>query len=65
MELDPLVDVEDQLTLVLSLQKSGDVCIYLGTGMSLYVVDLGTFNLGIRIFVPIKQRSCGIGSFPV
>ena len=32
MELDPLVDVEDQLTLVLSLQKSGDVCIYLGTG---------------------------------
>lgn len=48
MELDPLVDVEDQLTLVLSLQKSGDVCVYLGTRClymsliwGLWILELG------------------------
>ena len=59
MELDPLVDVEDQLTLVLSLQKSGAVCVYLGTPYLYIVVDFGTLNLGIRMFFSNQARITG------
>ena len=62
MELDPLVDVEDQLTLVLSLQKSGDVCIYLGTGcryMSL-IWGLSILELGFLF----QSSNDHVGSVP-